>query len=126
MRHGTRDPIQHPYARTLALLAAAVLVPAVTQAGPTGRKEPEIRTFAVSVADLDLSTESGARIAKERISAAAWKLCSRLENSRQVDHRETTNDCYRDAVAAASARLTPPTQVAGTSSAAKESDDSKH
>ena len=125
MRHGTRDPIHHLYARTLALLAAAVLVPAVTLADPTGRKEPEIKTATVSVADLDLNTEAGARIAHERISAAAWKLCGRLENSRKVDHRETTNECYRDAVAAASARLMPPAQVAGTNAPPKESDDSK-
>ena len=125
MRHTNRDPIHHPYARTLALLAAGVLLPALTLADPTGRKEPEMKTAAVSVADLDLTTEAGARIAHERISAAAWKLCSRLENSRQVDHRETTNDCYRDAVAAAWARMTPPAQVAGTSAPAKEPGDSK-
>ena len=102
-----------------------MLVPAVTLADPTGRKEPEIRTAAVSVADLDLNTEAGARIAHERISAAAWKLCRRFDNASQVDHRETTNDCYRDAVAAASARLMPPAQVADTTSSPKEPADSK-
>jgi UrcA family protein len=54
----------------------------------------------VSLADLDLSTLEGARIARERLEAIAQRLCGELAR-RQVSYRPNNAACVHDSLAAA-------------------------
>jgi UrcA family protein len=54
----------------------------------------------VSLADLDLSTLEGARIARERLEAIAQRLCGELAR-RRVSYRPNNAACVHDTLAAA-------------------------
>ena len=57
----------------------------------------------VSLADLDLSTLEGARIARERLEAIVQRLCGELAR-RQASYRPNNAACVRDSLAAAPAQ----------------------
>ena len=57
----------------------------------------------VSLADLDLSTPEGARIARERLEANVQRLCGELAR-RQASYRPNKAACVRDTLAAALAQ----------------------
>ena len=57
----------------------------------------------VSLADLDLSTLEGARIARERLEAIAQRLCGELAR-RQASYRPNNAACVQDSLAAALAQ----------------------
>jgi len=54
----------------------------------------------VSLADLDLSTLEGARIARERLEAIFQRLCGELAR-RQASYRPNNAACVHDSLAAA-------------------------
>jgi UrcA family protein len=92
----------------LACAPAAVLA-AGAAAGPT-----ETATARVSLADLDLGTPAGLRVARERLGAIATRLCGKFADERRISSRQTQQDCVRDTLADALARL-QVTKVAATS-----------
>jgi UrcA family protein len=57
----------------------------------------------VSLADLDLSTPEGARIARERLEAIVQRLCGELAR-RQASYRPNNAACVHDSLAAALAQ----------------------
>ena len=111
-------------ARAVIVLGTIALPPAISFGGPSAHRTAETAASTVTLSDLDLTSATGVSSARDRISAIAWRLCKRFENSALVDHRETTLECYREAVSAALERVTLSARVARVSSS-KENSDSK-
>jgi UrcA family protein len=59
---------------------------------------------SVSLADLDLSTLAGARIARQRLEAMARRLCDELARRRDVSYRVNHASCVQDSLAGALAQ----------------------
>lgn len=64
----------------------------------------EMRSIAVSVSDLDLTSGHGARLADSRITRAAQKACGFMKGSVQQPTREY-RACLNDALSGARADL---------------------
>ena len=64
-------------------------------------RDSVIRGATVSLADLDLSTLEGARIARERLQAMAWRLCGELARRQDLSYRPNYAACVHDSLAAA-------------------------
>ena len=94
------------YAANVVLL----WVTAVAFAAPPYSKPRETVEMTIQLGDLDLKTARGMRVARERIAAAARRLCDRFRNTSRVSDSETTADCQRDAVADAVQRLQQSSQ----------------
>jgi UrcA family protein len=54
------------------------------------------RAGNVSVADLDLSTPEGSRVARERLEAMARRLCAELARSNDLSYRPNWAACVHD------------------------------
>ena len=59
----------------------------------------------ISLSDLDLTSDQGLQIASERIHQAARRLCTQVQDSRDLAHRSAVVRCIDRAVASASAEL---------------------
>jgi len=59
------------------------------------------RGATVSLADLDLSTLEGARSARERLEAMAWRLCGELARRQDLSYLPNYAACVHDSLAAA-------------------------
>ena len=86
-------------AGAIAFLGAGAPAAAEAHAGPQERV-----TVEVSVADLDLSSEAGARVALGRIKSAAREVC-RDAAPRSLLAPRTRHECEREAVANTIAEL---------------------
>jgi UrcA family protein len=90
---------------TVATLAALV---GCAHAGPLATGTPvdsaTIRA-AVSVGDLDLSTEAGRSVAAIRVTRTIRHLCSQLADDRRADFWASYTDCSREARALAQRQL---------------------
>jgi UrcA family protein len=86
----------------IALIGA---IPTVVRAGPWGQREPETATAVVSMSDLDLSTATGIREARQRIESTANRLCHGLINDNMVAAQVWYEECAREAAADAVRRL---------------------
>lgn len=64
----------------------------------------ETRAANVSLADLDLSTPEGARIARERLAAAARRVCGELAKGQDLLYEPSYTTCVRDSLARALAQ----------------------
>jgi UrcA family protein len=62
------------------------------------------RAANVSLADLDLSTVEGSRIARERLEAMARRLCAELASSNDLSYRPNWAACVNDTIANALAQ----------------------
>jgi UrcA family protein len=62
------------------------------------------RAANVSLADLDLSTMEGSRVARERLEAMARRLCSELARSKDLSYRPNWAACVNDTSANALAQ----------------------
>lgn len=92
--------------KTLAAMAAAMTfaLPASALAGSDdmnvivdGRAGTETRSVTVSVADLNLASHHGARLADSRITRAAKQVCGWMSGSIQQPTREY-RACFSDAL----------------------------
>jgi UrcA family protein len=106
-------PINARSSRLAGLCAATLLglsqvVPTVAPADPSATGAPETRIARVALADLDLSTPEGARIAQDRLQETARRLCARLAESRDVGRQWHLRTCMNEAVADAWRQLTAP------------------
>jgi UrcA family protein len=72
----------------------------------------EVDSVTVSYADLDLSKPAGVQILYGRIQAAARKVCSPLDDNRQLQRMQQWRDCYETAVADAVTTINRPTLTA--------------
>jgi UrcA family protein len=59
------------------------------------------RAANVSLADLDLSTPQGSRVARERLEAMARRLCAELARSSDLSYPPNWAACVKDTVAGA-------------------------
>jgi len=82
---------------------------------------PDAISAAVPVADLDLASAQGRQLARERLQAAAARLCARFRDSRSLATRETEAECRRDALEAALQQIQPRVVAQGRKSAADKS-----
>jgi UrcA family protein len=97
-----------------ALFTATALVCTVTGSGlcaATAAAE-DVASVTVSYADLDLSKPVGVQILYGRIKAAARKVCSPLDETKQLQRMQQWRDCYETAVADAVTRIDRPTLTA--------------
>jgi len=62
------------------------------------------RAANVSVADLDLSTVEGSRVARERLEAMARRLCAELARSKDLSYRPNWAACVNDTITGALAQ----------------------
>ena len=86
--------------RAASAAAALLAMTAVAVADPPVAASPgETRVAKVSLADLDLSTAQGVRAARERVTAAAQRLCWQLGDDARASNRATVSACVRDTVA---------------------------
>lgn len=63
------------------------------------------RAGNVSLADLDLSTLEGSRVARERLEAMARHLCTELTRSRELAYQPDSAACVHDTLAGALAQV---------------------
>lgn len=83
------------------LLAAAPLAATAATAG-------DAPTMAVNYSDLDLATESGARVLFERIQVAADEVCPAVPDIRDLNRVATHSRCMREAIARAVQQVGSP------------------
>ena len=99
-----------------ACAAAFLMLAAVAMADPPLAQSPgEARVTSISLADLDLTTEQGTRVARQRVTAAAQRLCWQLGDSTRTSNRSTVSACVRDTIAEAMKAIELP-QVAALNS----------
>jgi UrcA family protein len=65
----------------------------------------ETRAASVSLADLDLSTPEGARVARERLEAVARRICGELASSRDLTYEPSYTTCVQDSLARVQAQV---------------------
>jgi UrcA family protein len=70
------------------------------------------------VADLDLSTQEGLRIARERIHQVARNLCTQLASPLDLSHQSNFVACVESAMDRASRQLAGPALAVARSTAA--------
>jgi UrcA family protein len=80
-------------AMTFALPASASALSNDMDVIVDGRSGTETRSITVSVADLNLASSRGARVADSRINRAAKEVCGWMNGSIQQPTREFRN-CY--------------------------------
>jgi UrcA family protein len=96
---------------TVAVLALSATFPGAAMADQLASNAPETRIVRVVLADLDLSTPEGARIARNRLQEAARQLCVRLAESRDVGRQWHLRACMNETVADAWRQLSTPALV---------------
>jgi len=62
---------------------------------------PETSVAAVSIADLDLASSEGVRVAQQRIHKTARRICSQLADSQDPSHSSHYLKCMSDTTTAA-------------------------
>jgi len=87
---GRRDMLKAIPAFAAIAIAAALVVPTVSQAADTN-------SVRVSYADLNLASPLGQNVLERRIVYAARVVCV-IEDSRELALASATNDCRTDAV----------------------------
>jgi len=101
-------------ALSASCLAAALALPAAAQSDavrPGFSFDPtQVVSYThVPYADLDLTSEAGARTMLERIQAAADAVCGGAANKTSKADKEAYQDCHAIAVAGAVSKLRSPT-----------------
>ena len=87
--------------RAAALMGLLAIAPVAVTAGTQPAPAPETRVAKVSVVDLDLSTPEGMRAARDRLHAMALRLCTQLEDLRDLSHQSNFVACVDDTLAGA-------------------------
>ena len=74
--------------------------------------EPNVKSLAVSYADLDLSKSAGAQTLYKRIKKAARRVCGPVDNYTFLTPAKTFRQCYEQAIADAVAQVDRPSLTA--------------
>jgi UrcA family protein len=80
------------------IIVLATNIPEAAIAGSHSVEQPERVSATVSLADLDLATPEGARLAHDRLAKTALTLCRRFSDARRASDRATIADCVREAL----------------------------
>jgi UrcA family protein len=116
MNTETRPPRRsfspHTWLGTSGMLVLFGLAPAAALADPTAAPVAATRSAKVSLADLDLSTPAGARVAYERIRRLAVRLCDDRGDPLSRYHAAAYNACVRETVADAVRQIQAPALAA--------------
>ena len=107
---------------TGALLALSSMVPPAALADQPVTGASETHMARVALADLDLSTPEGARVARDRLQEAARRLCAQLAESRDVGRSWHLRACIDATLASALRQFGSPTLASATDSGARRSD----
>jgi UrcA family protein len=99
-----------------ALIALCAIAPITVMADTQPAPAPETHAAKVSLADVDLSTPDGLRIAYERLRDTARRLCSQQEDMQSVAHYPTYVKCVDETLAAAMRQVKGPTLAANEKS----------
>jgi UrcA family protein len=94
--------------RTAALLALLAIAPLTAIADTPSAPAQVTRTAKVSLADLDLATPEGARVARKRLHATALRLCSQVADYEDLSHQANFVACVDAALAAALRQIQGP------------------
>jgi UrcA family protein len=103
---------------TGAVLALSAMVPPAALADQPATGASETRMARVALADLDLSTPEGARVARDRLQETARQLCTLLAESRDVGRSWHLRACIDVTLASALRQIGPPTPASATESRA--------
>jgi UrcA family protein len=95
-----------------ALLALCTIAPVTVMANTQPAPTPEMRAAKVSLADLDLSTPTGQRAARERLHQIARRLCSQVADAQDLSHQPNFVACVDETLASALQQLNGPTLAA--------------
>lgn len=88
--------------RSMIGVCAVTLSAATLLAGAAAPAEPVRPTKTVTYADLNLSTDAGARELLKRLENAAWQVCSDVSFGRlDIEAYREFRDCRKEAVTAA-------------------------
>jgi UrcA family protein len=105
-----RSQYDSPYGKlALMALCSLLLIGAIAKQLPASAAD---KSAAVSLADLDLSTEKGMQAARDRLHQTARWLCQRVVNPWSLSHQSDYVRCVNNATSAAVARLQEPQRVA--------------
>jgi UrcA family protein len=99
--------------RTLAAVAALVLISGPALSKPIHADEDAPRQAAVSYADINLNTPEGQAIVAARIHSAAVAVCGPEPDSRDVKAQIPFRTCVKQSVDTAVAAIPSASQVAG-------------
>jgi UrcA family protein len=97
-----------------ALAAVFALAPGMLMAAPPSGTSTEVVSAKVSLTDLDLTTTRGQRAAKDRLSAAAHRLCHKFSDGLKAADRATMEDCYRETLETSLQQLSAQVTVAAS------------
>ena len=105
-RGGSREPSSQP---TFAVCVDSTLANALRQIDALRQANTTVRNSVtgsanVSLADLDLSTLEGSRIARERLEAMARRLCGELARRQGLAYQPSWAACVQDTLAGALAQ----------------------
>ena len=100
----SKDLSRHFTAGALMVTAAALFLGSGSSA-MAAEQSVDARSKHVILADLDLSTSEGQRIAYERLHQTARTLCSRVADELDLSHQANYVRCIDSAMANAGARL---------------------
>jgi UrcA family protein len=110
----------HLFARLrLSIAAGAAVLTALQSIGTAGApsQQPaspvlDKRVAVVSLADLDISTPQGAQAARDRLQQTARRLCSQLQDSRDLGHQPHFVACVDRAMASTLRQIRGPAVAA--------------
>jgi UrcA family protein len=115
MNPGTHRPpsLQLAVLRAV-LIALCAIAPITGTAGSQPQPAAETLTASVSLADVDLSTPEGQRVAYERLRHTARRLCSSLEalHPQSLAHYPSYIRCVDQALARALQQVSGPALAA--------------
>jgi UrcA family protein len=96
----------------MACMALSGVAPLAALADPPAAQPPHTLQSRVSLADLDLSTPEGYRLAQKRLRRKAEYLCRQLWDDASASFRWTYAACVKETLAEVSQRLDMPAVVA--------------
>jgi UrcA family protein len=88
-----------PFQGPLPLCALLLVAPATVIAAPHHTRAADTVSAKVWLGDLDLNTQAGINAARERLAAAAKRLCRTFSDTTQISDQITTADCYKETLA---------------------------
>ena len=110
-RLSRRSSGPRPAARMAILMALFAIAPFAAIADQHAAKAPDTRVADVSLADLDLSTPEGMRVASERLHTMAQHVCAEPADNRGLSSQPNFVACVDSTLAGALRQLNALRQV---------------
>ena len=100
----TRPGERHTAAVAAILMALSGMVPVATIADQPATAPAVSRVADVALADLDLATAEGLRVARDRLHTMARRLCAELARGHDLSYQPNFAACVHDTLAGALAQ----------------------